>query len=189
MNIQKQCKKISQDTYQFPHWSTIANTYAEAVLLVLEDIKSSRPFYNYREGNISEHTLRETERKQVGIKQATHNGIVTINVQLGEKYKGKSVEEVRKLFEVNEFGLGAYEIGCILLTEPDILNDNSLWIDCAGDEFDAPAAAVRFDHAPYFDFSVGRVGFGTYWCGHAYGHYGSVSAFVPQSIEFRNLDA
>ena len=183
--IKSQYLEIKPNVFQFPHWSKIAQTYNDAVEKVLAEIESSRPFYNYQKGELGSDRLKETKRKQEMLGKVTKKGIVTIEVQLGQKYKGKSVKDARDSFQDNEFGLGAYEIGCLLLAKPEILKDyDDLWIDCAGDEFDDPDSGVRFVLAPYFSWSDGEVRFVTSWCAHADGRYGSASGFVPHAFEF-----
>ena len=179
--MKNKCKKIAENMYQFPHWSRVSKTYSGAVNKVLRQIEKTRPFYNWRNGEINKKTLRETERKEALIKKCTEDGVVTIDVQLGEKYRGKSVEEARELFAEDETGLGAYEVGCILLADPDVLkSSDDLWLECAGDEFDDPDAGVRFGHAPIFVFFGGKVKFGAWLVRHADDFFGSASGFVPQ---------
>ena len=80
-----------------------------------------------------------------------------------------------------EFGLGAFAIGCMLLTHPERLqHSNDLWIDCAGDEF-SPDGDSDFSSAPYFRFSDGKVKFAASYVGIAYDYYGTASGFLPQS--------
>jgi hypothetical protein len=79
-----------------------------------------------------------------------------------------------------EFGLGAFAVGCMLLTHPEReVKWEQLHMDCAGDEF-APDADGDFSRAPVFFFSDGKVGFGAYWFDRARDGYGSVSGFLPQ---------
>jgi hypothetical protein len=80
----------------------------------------------------------------------------------------------------NQFGLGAFAIGIMLLTHPERLqNYDDLYIDCAGDEF-SPEADGDFSEAPDFNFRGGRVKFGTFWVSYTVDSYGSASGFVPQ---------
>ena len=80
-----------------------------------------------------------------------------------------------------QFGLGAFAVGCMLLTHPERLQHyDDLWVDCAGDEF-SPDADGAFGMAPYFYSSGGALKFDTYFVGHAHGHCGSASGFVSQS--------
>lgn len=181
-------KKITNTKYSFPHWRTIASTYPEAVQKRLDEIKATRPFYNYREGEIDGNHLHQTEEKILGIEKCTQNQTVTIEVQLGQKYKGVAVETVRKSFDKGEFGLGAYEMACILLADPTILqSSDDLWIDCPGDEFSH--SGDRFDRAPCLDFSDDLVKFDAGHVSNAYDYYGSGSAFLPQPLETGNLES
>lgn len=176
-------EQVSENRFKFPHWSKVAKTYNLAVGKVLEEIGKSRPFINWIDGELGEEQLRETLRKKEMIEKVTKEGVVELEVQLGQKYKGKSVKEARELFTINEFGLGAYEVGCILLAKPDILkNNDDLWLDCPGDEYDFSDSDVRFDRAPVFRWDDGKLEFDTIWFGDACAYYGSVSAFLPQTI-------
>jgi hypothetical protein len=82
--------------------------------------------------------------------------------------------------QVNEYGLGAFAVGIMLLTHPErLMNYDDLYVDCAGDEY-APEADGDFSHAPFFRFDDDRVKFLAYWFGNARDNYGSASAFLPQ---------
>lgn len=182
-------KKLKDNTYQFQHWMKIDKTYSGAVVKMLAQIKATRPFYNWREGQIDEAHLRETPRKAAAIKKLTKKGIVTIEVQLGQKYKGRAVEDVRKSFAANEFGLGAYEMACILLADPDILKSyDDLWLDCPGDEFDVSGSSDRFGHAPFLGFSDGEVKFVAGHVSTAHGGFGSASATIPSAVNFDSCE-
>lgn len=173
-------KELKNNTFTFPHWSKVAKTYSGAVQVVLDEIQATRPFYNWRAGQIDEAHLRETPRKVEGINNCTKKGVVTVQVQMGEKYKGKSVKEVRTMFDSNEFGLGAYEVCSILLAKPDLLKSyDDLWMDCPGDEFDDTDSVVRFAHAPCVSRNGGGVRFGTGRFVDADAHFGSASATLP----------
>lgn len=165
--------------FLIPEWKKVAPTYNEAVQKVLDAIKSTRPFYNWREGQIGPEFLRERVNK----------GIVPeiLAAQFGEKHKGESVENVRKTKEIL---LGAYEVGIMLLTHPNRLEKyEDLWIDCPGDEYNSPASDARFGHAPYFYFSDGVVKFGAERVGFARDLCGSASGFLSQvNIDPRTLD-
>lgn len=173
--------------FAIPRWEKIAPTYNEAVQKVLDMIKQTRngKFYNYREGQLGPERLRQTARGQklwevLGNEQKD-NDILVVPAQFGLRHRGRSVRRAREVMQVNEFGLGAFAIGIMILTHPErLMNYDDLYIDCAGDEFDDPGAVVRFDRAPIFDLGGGGVRFVTFWFDGAGGHYGSASAFVPQ---------
>lgn len=170
--------------YIVPKWSLIATTYTEALEKMLHAIASTRKFHNYRSSEMRK--FKETKRKVELMQQLPE--IMSLDAQLGEKYKAKSVEVVRNSLNPGELGLGAYEVACILLTHPALLTDyDDLWIDCPGDEFTGES---EFSSAPYFIFRGGRLGFGRRWIGLADGGCGSASAVLPQSnLESRSLES
>ena len=84
------------------------------------------------------------------------------------------------MMTINEFGLGAYHIGIMLLTHPSRLQHfDDLWIDCVGDEY-ASAGDGGFVSAPYFAFDDGEVEFDTRFSDDASDNYGSASAVCSQ---------
>lgn len=178
--------------YLIPKWQTLSGSYMAATETVFSYIAGTRSFYNWREKEMG--GLRESVTKIKAMKNLPD--FMLLNVQLGEKYKGRSVKDVREAIRVDneetsstEFGLGAYEVAIILLTHPDTLKSYSdLWIDCPGDEF-KPTDGSEFSRAPYFRFRGGRLEFGATWVSSARGLCGSASAFLPQSnLASRNLE-
>jgi len=182
-----QLPQHAEGWFAIPKWQSVAPTYHEAVLKVLELIKNDRngKFYNYREGQIDDKRLHETVKKKATFtelaKAQEDFDILVVPAQFGIRHRGRSVRRAREVFTSNEYGLGAFEIGIMILTHPERLQHyDDLWIDCAGDEYDDPDCDDRFDRAPYFEFYLGRVKFGTIRVDYANGYFGSASAFVPQ---------
>ncbi len=170
--------------FAIPKWQTVADTYEKAVEKVLEALASQRAFYNYRKGQLGSEHLKRSERTermlQTLAQQQGNQDILLVPAQFGLKHRGKSVRRAREIFTAQEFGLGAFEVGIMLLTHPERLIDyDDLWLDCPGDEY-SPDADGLFDSAPYFGFDGGGVGFIAGWAGEALAHYGSVSAFLPK---------
>ena len=172
--------------FAIPKWQSVAKTYNEAVQKVLDLIKKQRKgmFYNWREGKLGEKYFRQHERTAKKLEtlaeQQKDYDILVVATQFGLRHRGRSVRRAREVFTANEFGLGAFEIGCMLLTHPERLQHyDDLWIDCAGNEY-APDADGAFSYALCFFFSAGGVRFGTCWFGSAGGYYGSASGFLPQ---------
>lgn len=173
--------------FAIPRWEKIANTYGEAVQKVLDLIKETRDgrFYNHREGQLGPQYLRQHEHavtmlKILGDQQSDHD-ILVVAAQFGLRHRGRSVRRARELFTSSEFGLGAFQIACMLLTHPERLQHyDDLWVDCAGDEFDSGADG-DFSGAPFFNFYGGKVEFVTGWGSFPHAHRGSGSAFLPQS--------
>lgn len=177
----------SEGWFAIPRWEKIAPTYAEAVQKVLDMIKKTRngKFYNWREGQIIEARLRQSVKtaavfQKLGDEQKDHD-ILVVPAQFGIRHRGRSVRRAREVFASNEFGLGAFAIGIMILTHPERLQHyDDLWIDCAGDEFDDSGSGVRFDRAPCFRFSDGGVEFGARQVDRASDRFGSASGYSPQ---------
>lgn len=166
------------DVFVIPKWELFAPTYSEAVEKVFTMLAKTRPFKNCYEGKVGPQYFRETEEKKKALAQF-EGPYMEIPVQLGARWKGKSVDTVRTSYAPGEFGLGAFEIACILLTNPELLSSsNDLWIDCPGDDM-SYGAAGSFPYAPYFDWSGGKVEFDSGSRDYADGRYGSASALVP----------
>lgn len=171
------------DLYLFPHWSTVAKTYPNAVQKVLDVLKSARPFYNWREGMIDATHLRESS-----LKNMPQDKLVMLPCNFGIRHRGKSVQTVRTERGKGEVLLGAYEVGIALITHPELLQKyEDVWLDCPGDEF-KPGDGRGFSYAPFFIFGDGRVRFDARRVDGAYDRYGSASAFLPQ-LETGNLDS
>lgn len=170
--------------FAIPRWQSVGETYNEALEVVLNLIRKQRMgnFCNYHEGMIGEHYLRELESTKRSWEKLAQKGydILVIAAQFGLRHRGRSVRRAREVFMANEFGLGAFEIGCMILTHPErLMNYNDLWIDCAGNEY-APGEDGLFSYAPYFCFSGGRVEVRMGRVGIGGERLGSASSFLPQ---------
>lgn len=180
-------KNADDGWFAIPKWQSLASTYGEAVQLVLNKLKETRngAFYNYREGELGPDQLRQSAKTASVFQKLTEEqsgfDILVVAAQFGLRHRGRSVRRVREILLGNEFGLGAFAVGIMLLTHPQRLNQyDDLWIDCAGDEF-APDADGGFSRSPIFRFDGDELEWGTRVVSHAVGCYGSVSAFIPQS--------
>lgn len=169
--------------FAIPRWEKIAPTYGEAVEKILAVLASSRPFYNYREGQLGPEHLRQHERSLrfwQQIRQLQGGDILIVAAQFGLKHRGRSARRARAVFQGNEFGLGAFAIGSMLFTNPGrLVAYEDLWIDCAGDEF-SPDAGGQFGGAPCFCFGGGGLFFDSYWVDLASVFCGSASGVLPQ---------
>jgi hypothetical protein len=170
--------------FAIPKWETLAPTYGEAVEKVLDAIRKARggKFYNCCEGLLGPDSLRQSDEtvkmfQKLGDEQKDHD-ILVVPCQFGLWHRGRSVRRVREVMQVNEFGLGAFAVGIMILTHPErLMNYDDLWIDCAGDEF-APYGS--FLHAPAFGFINGEVVFDADSFDKDVECFGSASAFLPQ---------
>lgn len=172
--------------FAIPKWQTIAPTYGEAVEKVLAKISETRKgkFKNWREGELGPDRLKQSARaekmfQRLGREQKDHD-ILVVAAQFGLRHRGRSVRRAREVMQVNEFGLGAFAVGIMLLTHPErLMNYDDLYVDCAGDEY-APEADGAFSLAPFFVFDDGKVKFYAHWFGPAHDRFGSASAFLLQ---------
>lgn len=183
--VEQQLPPNAEGWFAIPKWQTLAPTYGEAVEKVLAMIASKRKFYNYRDGQIGAEYLRQHAKtakmfQKLGDEQKDYD-ILVVPAQFGLRHKGRSVRRAREVFQVNEFGLGAFAIGIMILTHPDReVQWEQLHVDCAGDEY-APDGDGGFVNAPFFDWGGGALRFFTCWTNVAYGQYGSASGVVPQN--------
>ena len=179
-------KHADNGWFAIPKWQSIAPTYGEAVEIVLRKLSEAYNgrFQNYREGELGEQYLRQSTKtasafQKLGEEQNGYD-ILVVSAQFGLRHRGRSVRRVREILLGNEFGLGAFAVGIMLLTHHDRLqNYDDLWIDCVGDEY-APHADGDFSESPIFDFRDDKLKFDTYEVSDAYDRYGSASGFVPQ---------
>jgi hypothetical protein len=172
--------------FAIPRWQTVAPTYREAVEKVFALLAKQRKgkFQNYREGQLGEQYLRESEKTVAAFQKLSDEqkgyDILVVPAQFGTRHRGRSVRRAREVMNSSEFGLGAFAVGIMLLTHPEReIQWEQLHIDCAGDEY-SPDGDGRFVGAPLFGFDDGELGFGNGWVdGPRYG-YGSASGFVSQ---------
>jgi len=178
--------KNAEGWFAIPRWQSLAPTYGEALELVLRKLSDTRSgrFYNYRGGSLGEKFLRQSEKslaawRKLGEEQTGYD-ILVVPAQFGLLHRGRSVRRAREVMLSDQFGLGAFAIGIMLLTHPERLEHfDDLWIDCAGDEFSLNGGGV-FSGAPYFGFSGGELKFGAGDCSYDDGDCGSASAFLAQ---------
>jgi hypothetical protein len=169
--------------FAVPRFEAVGNTYGDAVEKVIGLIAKSRKLKNWREGQLHERYLRQSERTQwmmAKLVEGQEGDILVIPAQFGFRHRGKSVRRVRETFYDNEFGLGAFAVGTMLLTHPEReVEWEQLHIDCSGDEY-SPVADGRFVNAPIFGWSDGGLHFNHNWASVASEQYGSASGFLPQ---------
>lgn len=173
----------AESWFAIPRWEAVGQTYGEATEKVLGLIGKSRKFKNWRENQLHERYLRQSEKtKQMfaQLAEKQQGDILIVPAQFGFLHRGQSVRRARETFAETEFGLGAFAVGTLLLTHPEReVEWEQLHIDCSGDEY-SPDADGRFVGAPLFYWYVGRLHFGSRWTSGASGHYGSASGFLPQ---------
>lgn len=171
--------------FAIPRWEAIARNYGEAVEKVLAALsdRCGGCCINYREGKLGAPYLRQTDATNAAFQKLSDcqkgHSILVLPAQFGILHRGRSVRRVRELMSVNEFGLGAFAVGMMLLSHPERLRHyDDLWIDCPGDEY-SPDADGNFENSPYFGFYGGWLEFQTGKFEDANDLYGSASGFLP----------
>jgi len=123
--------------------SLLTGTCNDSVVQMLERVKKDRDgnFHNYHEGQLGTDRLRQSARSETAWKKISeaqgHPDILVIAAQFGLQHRGRSVRRAREVMvDQNQFELGAFTVGIMLLTHPDRLKHcNDLWIDCAASGF------------------------------------------------------
>lgn len=180
----KKLQPGAEGKFLIARWQELAPSYNQAVEIVLAVLskESERRFYNYRQDWLGQDFLRQTTKKaelfqMLGDEQKRHN-VLVIDAQFGLRHRGKCVRRARDVMGTYEVGLGAFEIGFMLLTHPTRLQHlDELWINAAGDEYAHLADGV-FSHAPIFTVGLGGRGMNVINIGEPSPYSGSPSAFV-----------
>lgn len=180
--IPKTLPTRAEGLFIIPRWQKIAPTYCGAVAIVLDKLASTRELDNHRENKLGKKYLRQNERtsrieRSIGIQQP--GDIMVIPAQFGLRHRGQSFRRARKTLRGDEFGLGTFAAGCMLLTHPErFTRFNQLYVYVLGDEYDSDRSG-RFLWSPLFSFSGCKLGFGAYYQGNVVEHYGAVTGFRP----------
>ncbi|HRY60498.1 MAG TPA: hypothetical protein P5096_03915 [Patescibacteria group bacterium] len=164
--------------------------YCSGVNLVLEKIALSRGnFYKYQGVQITPgyfgRLSRTADMIDRLIEMQKGADIIIHPMQLGMRWRGKSVQGGHKLYIRREFGgefgEGSLEIGSVILTHHKRLSRwEELDMDCAGDQSLFDNDFNLCSSAPYFDFGGGGVRFGARSIDSYGGSYASVSGFLPE---------
>jgi hypothetical protein len=132
-----------------PRWEKLGETYHEAVQRVLAVIASKRRFSN--SCNMSRlcqkkaaiDAWRELGKSQTG-------DILIVGTTFGLRHRGRSIRNAEEKMLGNEFGLGVFEVGCMMLTHPKReITRNQLHPECGGDEFPTETDG-QIASAPFF---------------------------------------
>lgn len=177
----------AEGNFAIPRWQKIAQTYGEAVEIVLDLLSKAYGgrFKNWRAGELGPDRLRQSVKSaaawdKIGEVQKSDLLLLVVAAQFGIRHRGRSVRRAGEVFTSAEFGLGAFAVGIMLLTHTDRLKHyDDLWIYCAGDEY-APFAGGKFVSAPIFYVGGDGLYFGGVEVGSANERCGSASAFLPQ---------
>ena len=167
--------------FAIPHWSKVARTYQSAVekIVHLLDDTYDGMFRNM----VGDSTIEETSKKATAMRaleRSQNADVLIVPAQFGKNYAGLAAWSSINRMKVSddEFGLGLYEVGIMILTHTNRFAGNDLWIDCVGDEVlptDKESPLVR---APFMAFADGRLQVGLNGLSDTGGNYGAASGCI-----------
>ena len=172
--------------FAIPRWQALAPTYNEAVDRMIAVLSTRRKFSNRLIGKLNDKFLRQSERSKLAEKilgeQQQGSDILVIGAQAGMLHRGSSARRTRVAMAGNEFGLGVFAIGCILLTHPERLSTgDTLMIDCRGDEYSV-RGDYTFDRVPLFDYDMAGIEFSIFYEDRARNLWGTPTGFLYKMV-------
>jgi len=168
--------------FAIPRWEALAPTYNEAVEMVVGVLSTKRKFQNRIIGRLGPTYLRQGERAKLAKKiladQQQGSDILAVAAQAGMLHRGCSARRARVRMAGNEFGLGVFDVACLLLTHPERLSTGeTLMIDCGGDEYSV-RGDYTFDRVPLFDFDITGIEFSIFYEDRSRNLWGTPSGFL-----------
>jgi hypothetical protein len=172
--------------FAIPRWQALASSYNEAVEMLLGVVATKRRFSNRIVGKLGEMYLRQTERSILAEKiladQQQGSDILVVAAQAGMLHRGSSARRTRVALAGNEFGLGTFAFGCMLLTHPERLSTgDTLMIDCGGDQYSV-RGDYTFDRVPLFDFDMAGIEFSIFYEDRARNLWGTPTGFLYKLV-------
>ena len=172
--------------FAIPRWQAVAPTYCEAVERMVEVLSTRRKFSNRIIGKMGDKFLRPCERSKLAQKilcdQQEGNDILVVGAQAGMLHRGSSARRTRVTMAGNEYALGVFAIGCLLLTHPERLSTGeTLMIDCGGDEYSV-RVDYTFDRVPLFDYDMAGIEFSIFYEDRERNLWGTPTAFLYKLV-------
>jgi hypothetical protein len=172
--------------FAIPRWEALAATYSEAVELMMAALSARRKVSNRIVGKTTDTFLRQSERSKLAEKllaeQQEGCDLLVVCAQAGLLHRGSSARRTRVAMAGNEFGLGAFSFGCLLLTHPERLSTgDTLMVDCSGDEYSVRGDCT-FDRVPLFDFDIGGLEFSIFYDDRARNLWGTPTGFLYKLV-------
>jgi hypothetical protein len=176
----------AENWFAIPRWEALAPTYNEAVEKVLAVLASKRKLQHRLGGRLGPTFMRPSERSVLARKilqdQQPSNDILVVAAQFGMLHRGCSARRARVSMAGNEYGLGIFAVGCMLLTHPERLStEDTLMIDCGGDEYSL-RGDYTFDRVPLFDYDISGIEFSIFYEDRSRNLWGTPSAFMYKLV-------
>ena len=172
--------------FAIPRWQALAPTYNEAVEMLVGVLATKRKFSNRIIGRLSDKYLRQSERSKLAEKilaeQQEGNDILVVGAQAGMLHRGSSARRTRVAMAGNEYGMGVFAFGCMLLLHPERLSTgDTLMIDCGGDEYSV-RGDYTFDRVPLFDYDITGIEFSIFYEDRARNLWGTPTGFLYKMV-------
>jgi len=178
----RQLPEGAEAYFAIPRWQALAPTYNEAVAMLIEVMGTRRKFQNRLIGKLGPTYLRQSQRSMLAEKiladQQQGCDILVVAAQAGMLHRGCSARRTRVAMAGNEFGLGVFAFGCMLLTHPERLSSGeTLMVDCGGDEYSV-RGDYTFDRVPLFDYDISGIEFSIFYEDRARNLWGTPTGFL-----------
>ena len=173
--------------FAIPRWQALAPTYNEAVRDAGRcSCHQAQILQPHHWAKWREKFLRQSERSKLAEKiladQQEGNDILVVGAQAGMLHRGSSARRTRVAMAGNEFGLGVFAFGCMLLTHPERLSTgDTLMIDCSGDEYSV-RGDYTFDRVPLFDYDMAGIEFSIFYEDRARNLWGTPTGFLYKMV-------
>jgi hypothetical protein len=182
----RQLPEGAEAWFAIPRWQALAQTYNEAVELVVGVLASKRRFSNRIIGRMGPEYLRQSERTKLAEKilaeQQEGNDLLVVAAQAGLLHRGSSARRTRVAMAGNEFGMGVFAFACMLLTHPERLSTgDTLVVDCGGDEY-SMRGDYTFDRVPLFDYDLSGIEFSIFYEDRARNLWGTPTGFLYKLV-------
>lgn len=164
--------------FAIPQYGLIHPSYSGAVQRVREMLGARGVPHLLEDDSTAIQQSKRTSAALDSIAAKQQAGVCAVPAQLGLRHRARSARLALELCEPNEFGLGAYEVGIILLTHPERLRCmKDLAILCAGDERPARREELGLLRSTYFVNP--ELTLGAWQENEAFHWYASATGFVP----------
>lgn len=172
----------AEGLFAFPVWQEVGSTYGEAVKRVFTLIATERSFYNHISEELGENLLRQDNKSVRMVEEVRRRQdgcqILVVPAQFGRFHRGRSPRRAREISLENEFCLGTFAVGAMLLSHPvRESNGERLHLSCPGDVH-MPGPLCGFLNTPVFVFDNDKLKFASLPSGCADPNFGAASGFL-----------
>lgn len=167
--------------YLVPQWDKVAEDRVIASRKVIEKLSEDSGCQHWGQDALKRLRVQDHTRLSLReiIKRQNNNEVLIVPAQMGHFHAGRSIDTVRTEFFPMEFGLGLFEVGCMLLCNPArLIFEHHLYVDCPGDTCN-PGYGPDSASSPYFSASAdGHLDLSTQMVDTANAKHGCATGFI-----------